>query len=150
MVKAGGDDAEEEGNHTEAYIATEGGKDPLICDVGYYARRVGLDIEEFKVHTEDGFIIELWHVYNPREYTAVSAEKRGPHSPGIFPAGYPEKGRAQGASGSQYKNGKRRYPVLLIHGLLQSSGAYCCNDDDSLAFFLCKRLDDPQLYLTLC
>ena len=31
------------------------------------------------------------------------------------------------------------YPVLMIHGLLQSSGAYCTNDDDSLAFFLCKR-----------
>ena len=43
----------------------EGGKDPLICNAAYYARRVGLDIEEFKVQTEDGFIITLWHVYDP-------------------------------------------------------------------------------------
>ena len=29
--------------------------------------------------------------------------------------------------------------MLMMHGLLQSSGAYCTNDDESLAFFLCKR-----------
>jgi hypothetical protein len=42
------------------FIPTEGGPDPLICDVAYYARRVGLDIEEIEVQTEDGFIITLW------------------------------------------------------------------------------------------
>ena len=139
MVNAGDDDNLEDASQNEAYIPTEGGEDPLICDVGYYARRVGLDVEEFKVHTEDGFIIELWHVYNPKEYLPVSAEKRGPHKPDVFPANQFETGKFHGTSGSQYRNGNRRYPVLLVHGLLQSSGAYCTNDDDSLAFFLCKR-----------
>jgi hypothetical protein len=31
-----------------------------------------------------------------------------------------------------------KYPVLLLHGLLQASGTFCVNDDSSLAFFLCK------------
>lgn len=139
VVEADDDDNLEDACHSEAYIPTEGGDDPLICDVGYYARRVGLDIEEFKVQTEDGFIIQLWHVYNPNEYAPVPAEKRGHHTPEVFPADQTENGQRHGASGSQYRDGHRRYPVLLVHGLLQSSGAYCTNDDDSLAFFLCKR-----------
>ena len=131
-------------SHCNTYEPTEGGVDPLICDVGYYARRVGLDVEEFKVQTEDGFIITLWHVYNPKEYVPVSSAHRGYKKPEVFPNGHVRSGHTNGACGSQYKDGKRRYPVLLIHGLLQSSGAYCCNDDDSLAFFLCKRYNSHQ------
>lgn len=118
---------------------TEGGKDSLVCDVAYYARRVGLDVEEFKVLTEDGFIITLWHVYHPKEYAPASREHRAYKQPEVFPEGHVAKGQTHGASGSQYHNGNKRYPVLLVHGLLQSAGAYCCNDDDSLAFYLCKR-----------
>ena len=130
----------EEGDKQEAvFEPLEGGKDPLVCDVAYYARRVGLDIEEFKVITEDGFIITLWHVYNPKEYTPVSGKKRDYRNAEVFPKHYVSNGHAFGASGSQYVDKERRYPVLLVHGLLQSAGAYCTNDDDSLAFFLCKR-----------
>jgi pimeloyl-ACP methyl ester carboxylesterase len=35
--------------------------------------------------------------------------------------------------------------VLLLHGLLQSSGTFCCNDDSSLAFYLCKSGYDVWL-----
>jgi predicted alpha/beta hydrolase len=38
-----------------------------------------------------------------------------------------------------------KYPVLMIPGLMQSSGAFCVNDDDSLAFFLCKSGYDVWL-----
>ena len=134
-----GDDYKEWDGQHDGYESTEGGKDPLICDVGYYARRVGLDIEEFKVQTEDGFIITLWHVYDPKEYTPVSTAHRKHRTPDIFVNDRVENGHLNGSTSSQYQDGKRRYPVLLIHGLLQSSGAYCSNDDDSLAFFLCKR-----------
>lgn len=51
---------------TEKYPPTEGGPDPVVCDPAYYARRVGLDLEEFQVETEDGFILDLWHVYDPK------------------------------------------------------------------------------------
>ena len=114
-----------------AFVPTEGGPDRLICDVGYYARRVGLDVEEFKVQTEDGFIITLWHVYNPLEYMPRSDTTREAHSFNTFPGDDPSE-----HSGSSKQ--KRKFPVLLIHGLLQSGGAYCVTDDDSLAFYLCK------------
>lgn len=130
---------EEEGFTCDKYEPTEGGKDPLICDVGYYARRVGLDIEEFKVQTEDGFIITLWHVYNPSEYTPATSAQRHYRAPEVFPDINREKMDAVESSDTDSGSGKRRYPILLIHGLLQSAGAYCTNDDDSLAFFLCKR-----------
>ena len=128
-------DREEFAGRTEEFIPTEGGKDPLVCDVAYYARRVGLDIEEFKVQTEDGFIIDLWHVYNPNKYTPASKEERDFCRPDVF---YKEIDPESSASRSRWK-GQKKYPVLMMHGLLQSAGAYCSNDDDSLAFFLAKR-----------
>ena len=138
------DNNEEGGHQDEGFEPLEGGRDPLICDVAYYARRVGLDVEEFKVITEDGFIIELWHVYNPKEYTPVPPQNRDHRKTEVFPKDFISNGHTTGASGSQYVDGNRRYPVLLIHGLLQSAGAYCSNDDDSLAFFLCKRCNYSQ------
>lgn len=144
------DTNEEEGAQTDEYQPTEGGMDPLVCDVGYYARRVGLDMEEYSVQTEDGFIIKLWHVYNPSEHTPVSVAHRSHRAPEVFSAGPVRNGHAHGSSGKQFGNGKKRYPVLLVHGLLQSAGAYCTNDDDSLAFFLCKRYISSTTGSRLC
>lgn len=131
----------------ETYTPLEGGPDKLICDIGYYARRVGLHVEEFKVQTEDGFILTLWHVYNPREYTPAPKRERKPTSPDVFTD---EKDNPRGHVHSQYHDGNRRYPVLLVHGLLQSAGAYCTNDDDSLAFLLCKSGCDVWLGNNRC
>ena len=130
--------AQEERN----YEPTEGGPDPLVCDVAYYARRVGLDIEEFKVQTEDGFVITLWHVYDPHEYRPAPEKQRRYSSPDIFDDR--EQHRAPFVR-KQFPDGRKRYPVLLMHGLLQSAGAYCTNDDDSLAFFLHKSGYDVWL-----
>ncbi|KAF9893358.1 hypothetical protein FE257_011790 [Aspergillus nanangensis] len=118
----------------------EGGKDPIVCDVAYYARRVGLDVETFKVQTEDGFILTLWHVYNPQEYTPLPPMERRHRGPQVF------TGRKNGESGAS----RRKYPVLMMHGLLQSAGAYCVNDDDSLAFYLCKSGYDVWLGNNRC
>jgi hypothetical protein len=38
-----------------------------------------------------------------------------------------------------------KYPVLLLHGLLQAAGTFCVNDDSSLAFYLCKSGYDVWL-----
>ncbi|KAK2764563.1 hypothetical protein FQN54_009258 [Arachnomyces sp. PD_36] len=127
------------------YKPSEGGVDPVICDIGYYARRVGLDVETFRVQTEDGFVITLWHVYDPREYVPASERERGFRGPDVFTTrsdGHPKRHAAA--------DGKRKYPVLLIHGLLQSAGAYCTNDDESLAFFLCKSGYDVWLGNNRC
>jgi len=101
----------------------EGGPDKLIPDIRYYARRVGLDMEEYKVETEDGFIITLQRIFDQED---------PPSDENIVEDGY-------GNPIKWNKKGRRKYPILLMHGLLQSSGAFCVNDDDSLAFFLCKR-----------
>ncbi|KND92207.1 Sterol esterase 2 [Tolypocladium ophioglossoides CBS 100239] len=125
----------------DKYPPTEGGKDPIVCDAGYYARRVGLDVEEFKVQTEDGFIIDLWHVYDPKEYTKLDEQSRDQQGPTAFQS-----------SRKRLKDPKKKqkFPVLLMHGLLQSSGAYCCNDDESLAFWLCKSGFDVWLGNNRC
>ncbi|CEI68508.1 hypothetical protein FVEN_g5341 [Fusarium venenatum] len=125
----------------EEFPPTEGGPDPIICDVAYYARRVGLDVETFEVQTEDGFIIDLWHVYDPKEYTEKEASLRSDQGPEVF-----QHQRRKLKDPSQ----KPKFPVLLMHGLLQSSGAYCCNDDESLAFWLCKSGYDVWLGNNRC
>ncbi|KKA27392.1 hypothetical protein TD95_000490 [Thielaviopsis punctulata] len=117
----------------DGFVPTEGGEDLLICDVQYYARRVGLDVETFQVQTDDGFIIELWHVFDPRSYTSLPADRRGPRFSGPLP-----------------KIPGHNYPVLLLHGLLQSSGAFCVNDDNSLAFSLAKAGYDVWLGNNRC
>ncbi|KAH7086831.1 Alpha/Beta hydrolase protein [Paraphoma chrysanthemicola] len=136
----------EKGVTEDDFVPLEGGPDPLKCDVRLYARRVGLDCEIFDVQTEDGFIIELWHLYDPRNYKRTEQSQRTPQSPEIFP----ENSTSHGASGSQYADGEKKYPVLMIHGLLQSAGAYCTNDDDSLAFFLAKSGYDVWLGNNRC
>lgn len=129
------------------FVPTEGGPDPLLVDVAYYARRVGLDAETYEVQTEDGFIIELWHIFNPREYIRPSPESYRHQSPDIFRTRSNESmyGEAQ-----PYAEGNKKYPVLMMHGLLQSSGAFCTNDDDSLAFYLAKSGYDVWLGNNRC
>ncbi|KAL2756763.1 hypothetical protein ACRALDRAFT_1049010 [Sodiomyces alcalophilus JCM 7366] len=128
---------------TEEYPPTEGGPDPVVCDPAYYARRVGLDLEEFQVETEDGFIIDLWHVYDPKEYTRLKDKDRQSMGPMIFPK---ESRKKQHNDTGR----KPKFPVLLIPGLLQSAGAYLSNDDDSLAFYLCKAGYDVWLGNNRC
>ena len=123
------------------FTPTEGGPDALRCDVGYYARRVGLDVEEFQVQTEDGFILDLWHVYDPKEHTPLPEAERAQRGPEVF-----EGERSRGGGRAH----KPKFPVLLMHGLLQTAGAYCVNDDDSLAFYLCKSGFDVWLGNNRC
>jgi Partial alpha/beta-hydrolase lipase region len=94
----------------------------LKCDIDYYAKRVGLSCEESKIETEDGFILTLQHIIDKS-------------------AGCPPPERIS----FQVRLIIGKYPVLLLHGLLQSSGTFCVNDESSLAFFLCKSGYDVWL-----
>lgn len=147
-------DEEGVGQKEEDFEPTEGGKDPLVCDLGYYARRVGLDAEIYEVMTEDGFIIQLMHLFNPRERTSAPPSQRAHGAPAIFPK--PSDHDRSSNNGSVTLSApadpleKSKYPILLIHGLLQSSGAYCVNDDSSLAFYLCKSGYDVWLGNNRC
>jgi len=117
------------------------GPDPLICGARYYARREGLDLETYEVQTEDGFIIELQHVYDPKSHQELSEKRRRYQSPDIFNTD-PEQDKKYDLP--------KQYPVLLMHGLLQSSGAYCCTGPGSLAFYLCKSGYDVWLGNNRC
>lgn len=52
--------------------------------------------------------------------------------------------------GESHAEFKRRYPVLMLHGLLQSSAAYCTSGENSLAFFLVKNGYDVWLGNNRC
>lgn len=41
----------------------------LKCDVAYYTQQQGLSCEEFKVETEDGFILTIHHIIDPHYET---------------------------------------------------------------------------------
>ncbi|KAF3046640.1 hypothetical protein E8E12_011369 [Didymella heteroderae] len=136
----------EDGEEGDEFVPLEGGPDELKCDIRYYAHRVGLDCEIFEVQTEDGFIIDLWHLYNPRDYKRTKESDRVPRAPDVFR----RTTSCTGVPGSQYHVGQKKYPILMIHGLLQSAGAYCTNDDDSLAFYLAKSGYDVWLGNNRC
>ena len=42
----------------------------LVCDIGYYARRVGLECDEMNTETEDGFILTMQHIVDRRSGAA--------------------------------------------------------------------------------
>lgn len=134
----------------EQYPPLEGGPDPLTSDLRYYTRCSGLDAEQYKVQTEDGFYIELWHLYDPGEYTPQPAERRQAKSPDVFKESAVEEGGDHDATRACAEHNRKRYPVLLIPGLLQSVGAYCCTDDRSLAFYLAKSGYDVWLGNNRC
>ena len=146
-------DEEEGGQKEEEFEPTEGGPDPLVCDLGYYARRVGLDAETYEVMTEDGFVIQLVHLYNPKKDTAASPSQHDHGAPIVFPkpSNHSDSSNNSNATTSSTESCKNdKYPILLMHGLLQSSGAYCTNDDSSLAFHLCKSGYDVWLGNNRC
>ena len=136
-------------SHME-FEPTEGGPDPLRCDLPYYARRVGLDAELFEVRTEDDFLIDLWHLYNPKEKDASPTSQRGPRDPEVFGDANGTHPTSEAEPAKSTAGPHSRYPVLLIPGLLQSAGSYCSNDDDSLAFLLCKSGFDVWLGNNRC
>ncbi|KAH7398071.1 putative ab-hydrolase associated lipase [Cadophora sp. MPI-SDFR-AT-0126] len=135
----------------DGYVPTVGGKDAFVVDVGYYARRVGLDSEEVKVQTEDGFVLDLWHVFDPREYTPLSRVQRMVRGPEcVDDIRRPSREMAESEKGKEAGEKKQKYPVLMMPGLMQSSGVYCTNDDHSLAFWLCKQGYDVWLGNNRC
>lgn len=79
----------------------------LVPDLNYYFNQYNIHIEEFRIETEDGFVIDLWHLVP--KYTTVDSEK---------------------------SSQRKRPPILMLHGLLQSSGSFASNGRKSLAYFL--------------
>lgn len=78
----------------------------------YYVEAQGYKVEEYKVETDDGFIIDMQHLINPNDTPEMRA---------------------------------KRYPVMMLHGLMQSAFAYATSGEKSLAFFLLESGYDVWL-----
>ncbi|KAL3235138.1 hypothetical protein RNJ44_02926 [Nakaseomyces bracarensis] len=97
----------------------------LVPQLKYYYNQYNIDIEEFKVTTKDGYIIDLWHLKN-RDHKFGSS----------------------GASSAQ--TSVDREPILMLHGLLQSSGSFASSGRKSLAFHLNENGYDVWLGNNRC
>ncbi|QLG70602.1 hypothetical protein HG535_0A05430 [Zygotorulaspora mrakii] len=97
--------SELEDNPFQDVLAAEDMK--LVPDLKYYYKQYNIEIEEFEVETEDGFIIDLWHL----KHDTDSLEKDNERNPDL-------------------------HPILMLHGLLQSSGSFASSGRKSLAYFL--------------
>lgn len=93
-----------EDNPFQDVLAAEDMK--LVPDLKYYYKQYNIEIEEFEVETEDGFIIDLWHLKHDEQSTKEGNEHQDMH------------------------------PILMLHGLLQSSGSFASSGRKSLAYFL--------------
>lgn len=107
----------EEG-YKEAYPVPAGAM-RVTADLGYYAQLIGLRLEEYDVTTQDGFIITLQRLYDPKH----------------------DKETLEG--------GELR-PILLVHGLMQSSGSFLTSGYKSLAYFLVQNGFDVWLGNNRC
>ncbi|EFP80426.1 uncharacterized protein PGTG_06382 [Puccinia graminis f. sp. tritici CRL 75-36-700-3] len=85
-------------------------------DFHYYAKQAGFEIIEQTVETLDGYFLQVWKIVKP------------------------------GQERFTLKDGKGGYPVLMQHGLFQSSGSFITSEERSLAFWLAEH-GGYQVYL---
>ena len=91
----------------------------LVKDVKYYARSCGYDIEDQTVVTKDGYELRVHKVIVPSQRGKVGSDGRG------------------------------GFPVIIQHGLFQSSGSFVTSEERSLAFWLAEK-GGYQVYLGVC
>ena len=88
----------------------------LVKDVKYYARNCGYDIEDQTIVTQDGYEMRVHKVIVPSQISKVRADGRG------------------------------GFPVIIQHGLFQSSGSFVTSEERSMAFWLAEK-GGYQVYL---
>ncbi len=84
-------------------------KEALVKDVRYYARSCGFDIVNETVETEDGYLLRMNRVIDPQR------------------------------KDERHSDGRGGFPVLIMHGLFQSSGSFVTSEERSLAFWLARQ-----------
>ncbi|KAK4686553.1 lysosomal acid lipase/cholesteryl ester hydrolase, partial [Tremellales sp. Uapishka_1] len=95
-----------------------------------YARQIGMDIEDQTIESEDGYFLrysrspisQRWMLTTSRVHRVIDPEAL-PHT-----------------------DGRGGFPVLVLHGLFQSSGSFITSEERSLAFWLAKT-GGYQVYL---
>lgn len=84
-------------------------KEKLVKHVGYYAKTCGFEIKDETCETQDGYYLRVHRIVDPER-----ASKR-------------------------HTDGRGGYPVLIMHGLFQSSGSFVTSEERSLAFWLARH-----------
>lgn len=92
-------------------------KEKLVKDVKYYARSCGYDIIDQTLKTDDGYYLRVHKVIVPSQI------------------------------GKLHSDGKGGFPVIIQHGLFQSSGSFVTSEERSLAFWLAEK-GGYQVYLS--
>lgn len=91
-------------------------KEKLVKDVKYYAASCGFEIQDQEVITKDGYKLRVHKVIAPGQKNRVKSDGRG------------------------------GFPVIIQHGLFQSSGSFVTSEERSIAFWLAEK-GGYQVYL---
>ena len=84
-------------------------KEHLVKDVRYYAENCGFKIVNETVETQDGYYLRVNRVIDPQ------------------------------TTHRKHSDGRGGFPVLIMHGLFQSSGSFVTSEERSLAFWLARH-----------
>lgn len=85
------------------------GKEKLVKDVRYYAASCGYEIINETVTTQDGYHLRMNRIIDPQ------------------------------TTHKKHSDGRGGFPVLIMHGLFQSSGSFVTSEERSLAFWLARH-----------
>lgn len=128
----------------DRYWKKEGKK--VSKDPSDYASQVGMEIEHQTVETEDGYFLNCVFFHCSPATTDESRLHKviDPHAtPRPDGRGKLSISSARPRDHSPCSGG---FPVLVLHGLFQSSGSFVTSEDRSLAFWLAKN-GGYQVYL---
>ncbi|SPO31699.1 related to YEH1 - steryl ester hydrolase [Ustilago trichophora] len=84
-------------------------KEKLVKDVRYYAASCGFEIINETVETQDGYYLRINRIIDPQ------------------------------TTHKKHSDGRAGFPVLIMHGLFQSSGSFVTSEERSLAFWLARH-----------
>lgn len=84
-------------------------KEKLVKDVRYYAASCGFEIINETVETQDGYYLRMNRIIDPQ------------------------------TTHRKHSDGRGGFPVLIMHGLFQSSGSFVTSEERSLAFWLARH-----------
>ncbi|KAJ9476214.1 Sterol esterase 2 [Pseudozyma hubeiensis] len=84
-------------------------KEKLVKDVRYYAASCGFEIINETVETQDGYYLRMNRIIDPQ------------------------------TTHKKHSDGRGGFPVLIMHGLFQSSGSFVTSEERSLAFWLARQ-----------
>lgn len=84
-------------------------KEKLVKDVRYYATSCGFEIINETVETQDGYYLRIHRIIDPQ------------------------------TTHKKHSDGRGGFPVLIMHGLFQSSGSFVTSEERSLAFWLARH-----------